>query len=249
MFQNIFKTKSDILENPLSTKSERVSDQKDREKYILKLTPSMRFLAESFYAKLDALLPRYFHLRYDSRAPRSEEFEERGKTGAATSLSLELAMDREARFYKYGTGRVELRDGLFFCKTVTWMTPKDFLHQRTVYDHIKKSYQDCELLKNRSQSRNGFTVKNKKHIITLEVFGENPKRGYLACDITLNGGNLQIARDRVQHFLEFYAELYNYLGNEDLHFRPHRGNVDALSHIELDLAVPATQRSEPKWLG
>ena len=249
MFQNIFKTKSDIIANPLSPNGERIADQKSRAKYIRQLKPSMQYLAESFYAKLDALLPQNFHLRLDTRAPRREEPNSGGKNGMSTSLSMELAMDRESMCYKYGTGRVALRKNLFFAKTVTWMTPKTFLHQRAVYDLIKQFYQDCEVVPNRSKTHNGFTVKNKKHIITLEVFGDNPKRGYLACDITLNGSNQQLARDRLQHFVDFYADLYNILENEDLHFKASNPQAEMLASMEFIGAAKSDKKNEPKWLG
>ena len=250
MFNNIFRTKSDITANPLPPDGEKIEDQKSRGKYIKQLTPSLQYLAESFYAKLDAILPGNFHLRFDTRAPRKDRVKNPGGAARFTSLSMEMAMDRDAKCFKYGTGRVELRDHLFFAKTVTWMTPKDFLHQRSVYDKIKEFYGDCEVVKNRSQSKNGFTVKNKKNIVTLEVFGDNPKRGYLACDITLNGANQQLARERIQHFLEFYAELYNILENEDLRFKSGAASQNnVFAGMEFLPETDGNPKAEPKWLG
>ncbi len=187
--------------------------------YCEHLEPSLRPFALSFYACFSRILPQGFALTWDAQAPDNPDLN--CDLGKADRLSLELRHDHDGHPLKFGTCRVALRDKYLFAKTVTWRTPKDFLRQMTVYQLIKEHYGDCKIQPNRSKSHGGFMIHNRSQIITLEVFGANETHGFLACDITLSRFNGDLARQRAEHFLNFYGCLYNQVGQRDLHFSTH----------------------------
>jgi len=191
----------------------------NREKLIDRLNPNLQFFARSFYNKFDEILPEEFQFAPDKKAPRDAQCLHPDPNQSFKRISMEYRFLKGARAAKFGTGRVELRDHLFFAKTVTWWTPKDFLHQRTVYEIIKLYYEDSRIMPSKSRSANGFALKSPKHVITLEVFGDDDPFGFLACDISLNGNNQPLAVERMQYFLEFYGAIYNLLGRQDLLYK------------------------------
>ena len=191
----------------------------DFRKTIKALDPDLQFFAESFYGKFLAILPENSSLQPDPNAPEDARGKVLDPKFPPTRLSLEHHQTNGVQSHKYGTGRVELRERFFFAKTVTWRTPKNFLHQIPVYQMIKLYFSDSNILPTRSRSANGFALKSKKHVITLEVFGEHPEHGFLACDLTLDAHNKPLAKERMEFFMDFYGALYNLLDNPELAFR------------------------------
>lgn len=189
----------------------------EREKLIEKLAPDLQYFARTFYDKFSEILPEDFQFTPDRKAPPEAQCLKADPNHPSQKLSLEYQHLKGARAHKFGTGRVELRDRLYFAKTVTWQTPKDFLHQRKVYDLIKLYYDESRIMPSKSKSGNGFALKSNKHVVTLEVFGQD-QLGFLACDISLNANNQPLAGDRMKHFMEFYGAVYNLLGRDDLLF-------------------------------
>lgn len=199
--------------------------------YYEHLDPSLRPFAQSFYACFSQILPPGFELTWDAQAPDNPDLlcDTHGKFDR---LSLEMRRDLDGHPLKFGTCRVALRDKYLFAKTVTWRTPKDFLHHLPVYQLIKDHYGDCRIQPNRSKTHGGFLIHNRNQIITLEVFGANGAHGFLACDITLSRFSPDLARQRAEHFLNFYGCLYNQLGQPDLHFKTH-APTEAVEFPEL----------------
>lgn len=211
MLKRMFSTTSGVAVHP------QVRHAGDLDQYLDLLDQHIRPFAAAFYERLDTLLPDQFGFDWDRNAPDNPAL--KGGAKYCDRLSLEVIRTADGHHFKYGTGRVALRERHLFAKTVTWKTPKDFLHRFEVYQLIKEHFYDCTICKNRSKTRGGFTVKNSRQVITLEVFGENPKSGYLACDITLCKRNQPLAQRRMFRFLNFYGALYNHLENTELTFK------------------------------
>lgn len=188
----------------------------DREKLIGRLEPDLQFFARSFYDKFSDMLPQAFSFVPDKNAPEDSQPLLHNQPNHFSKLSLEYHFREGIRTAKYGTGRVEKRNHFYFAKTVTWLTPKNFLHQRKVYEIIKLYYPESRIMPTKSKTQNGFALKSNKHVITLEVFGDNSSLGFLACDISLNSKNQPLARDRMLYFMEFYGALYNLLERGEL---------------------------------
>ncbi len=242
MFRNLFGLRKPQPQHGPPPKAPSLN----RKPLIGRLDPSVRFFANAFYSHFDDMFPNEFCFGYDDKAPENVgEKSNRLADETYTSMSLSFNFNRELKDFKYGTGRVEVRGKNFFAKTVTWKTPKEFLYQPAVRHLIKKYYPDCHLAKNHSKSQNGFTIKNGYQVITLEVFGQSARSGFLACDITLNKKNQPLARDRAFHFLDFYGELYNQVGDQNLHFDVHRqGSAD----LNLQFIDDGIQHIDPQGL-
>ena len=205
------------------------------------LHPKMHYFTEAFYEKLQKIMPENFSLAFDNRAPNNP-CPGKSTNGESSCLSLELKMVRDQKSYKYGTGRVAMREKHYFAKTVTWKTPIAFLHQRVIYEIIRAHFQGCQVVRNRSKTRNGFTIKDKSKVITIEVFGSNALNSYLACDITLSRFNQPLARQRMQAFLDFYGDLYNHVRNSELHFKAR--TPDDVEFPEIQIIDTAQEGSD-----
>ena len=207
-----------------------------------RLDPELQFFADSFYESFQKILPKAYILAPDNQAPESVNcLGPYRPSQPFTGISLEYRMIRGPQSYKFGTGRVELRHNHFFAKVVTWKTPKDFLHQFGVYDLIKRYYPESRIMGSKSSTGKGFAIKNKRHIITLEVFGAHRTNGFLACDLTLNGNNKPLAKERMERFLEFYGCLYNLLENQDLTY-----DVQPRDHGEVDVEYVQDALTDPE---
>lgn len=212
--------------------SEAIVNEFDPSALIAQLDPRMRRMSEIFYSQYCKMLPETFAMDYDERAPKNVNAQ---GTGDKTKISLALKFLHNQARYKYGTGRTELRGDYFFAKTVTWRTPKDFLHQRKVYDRIKSTYTKAQISHCRSQSGRGFSIKDSSQLVTLEVFGDNPRSSFLACDITLSMRNLGLVQDRVVRFLEFFGELYNEVEDQHLNFKTGDAGLASLQFIDSQI--------------
>lgn len=224
----MFKRVRSLIHKEASPQSQTSSAQPDIKAYIELLNPDMQVFASFFYQKFKQLLPTQFCFDWDRNAPKNPNLTGKNSKTQTNALSLELQLNRRGVRLKFGTGRVELRNKHYFVKTVTWKTPKHFLHHMEIYQLIKTYYYDCSIVKNRSKTRRGFTIKNANQVMTLEVFGDNVTNGYLACDLTLSRFNQPLAQQRLSRFMDFYATLYNHLGNDELKF-----TVQPLSNVEF----------------
>ncbi len=199
----------------------------DRKALIDRLDMRMRFFTEAFYDHFEQMMPPSFGFAYDDKAPSNIDLKsDRTRDGREKRISLCFSLWKKQLAYKYGTGRVELRGKYFFAKTVTWKTPRDFLHQGSVYQLIKRYYPEIHVGHNQSKTANGFTLKDHHQIITLEVFGAGARNSFLACDITLHKNNQPLARDRAVRFLNFYGELYNEVHNGALRYKISESSPD-----------------------
>lgn len=191
----------------------------DYHDYLGLLDSDLRPFADAFYEKLSQMLPKNFIYGPDKLAPADSRCDQKNPSSPYHKASLTMKCQSGARYYKYGTARVEHRNRRLFAKLVTWHTPAQFLHQRNVYDLVKKFFPDSRIMPSRSKQEKGFAIKNGKHIITMEVFEGNDEDGFLGVDIALHDGNKPLAIRRMETFLEFYGHLYNMLGNPELQFK------------------------------
>lgn len=191
----------------------------DYHDYIGNIEQELRPFATAFYEKLGTMLPPDFIFGCDKSAPEDARWDQSSSRPSYHKASLALKRQQGARYYKYGSARAEHRQNRLFAKVVAWHTPVKFLHQRSVYDLVKKFFPDSRIMQSKSRTEKGFAIKNGRHIITMEVFPGDGDEGFLAVDIALHDGNKPVAIKRMETFLEFYGHLYNSLGNADLQFK------------------------------
>ncbi len=172
------------------------------------LTPHAKF----FFSKMQAVQHPSCFLSPDLEAPKDFNPGLFLKRKGIKETSLAWMRQSKNGLIKMGTARCELRKNLVFFKIVTRDVSPEFLHSREVHDLIRLYFPTVKLGPSRSYQEEGFTLTGKTSRINLEVF-KFADSGNLVCDLTLNAKNKLVARNRVNHFLDFFCELHNRLGD------------------------------------
>jgi len=178
------------------------------EKFLIWLDKGLAPHAKAFFHKMQVVQHPSCFLSPDPEAPRDFNPGWLLKHKGVKKASLAWIRKTPSGPLKIGSVRCELRKNLVFFKVVTRNVSPNFLHSREIHDLIRAYFPSVRLAPSKSYQEEGFSLTGKTSRINLEVF-KFADSGNLVCDLTLNAANKMIARNRVNHFMDFFCALHN----------------------------------------